>query len=119
MINPSGIVTLVAIKGGAQMLIGFDPEPGNYDLYTPPRAVLEHGDTYDFFCPVCHSDLKSDRHPNLCELIQYEDGVRKTLLFSRIAGERATYVIGGEDRPARHGEHNDRYDDDTIDITIE
>ena len=111
MVNPGGMVTLVAISGGAQMLVGFHPEPGNYDLYKPPGAEFEQGDTWDFFCPVCHTNLKSEDHENLCELIQIVDGVRKRLFFSRIAGERATYVIKDKYEIESHGDHSERYDD--------
>jgi len=119
MLNPGGIVTLVAMKGGTQLLVGFHPEPGNYEMYTPPGVDFVHGDRWSFHCPVCHGSAASDRHANLCELIQYEDGVGKTLLFSRIAGERATYVVRDDDRPARHGPDHDRYNDTTIEIVIE
>lgn len=119
MLNPGGIVTLVAMKGGTQLLVGFHPEPGNYELYTPPGTAFEHGSRWSFHCPVCHGSAASERHANLCELIQYEDGVRKTLLFSRIAGERATYVLREDRSPARLGPDHDHYDDVTIDITIE
>jgi len=119
MLNPGGIISLVAERNGKRTLIGFPPEPGNYILYTPPRTAFNHGDTYDFLCPVCHADLISRRHRNLCELTLYEDGIRKTVLFSRVAGERATYVLkDDETRPSRHGEHHDKYNDDTIDIDV-
>ena len=111
MLNPGNMVTLVAINGGAQMLVGFHPDPGNYDLYKPPEAEFEQGDAWDFFCPVCHTNLKSDTHENLCELIQIEEGVHKRLFFSRIAGERATYVVRDEIGIEKHGDHADRYDD--------
>lgn len=120
MLCPGGIISLVATRGPKRILIGFPPEPGNYALYTPPGITFNHGDTWDFACPVCHKDLLSRRHGNLCELVLYENGIRKTVLFSRVAGERATYVLkDDEHRPSRHGEHNDRYNDDTIDITVE
>ena len=119
MLNPGGIVTLVAMKGGTQLLVGFHSEPGNYEMFSPPGARFAPGERWSFHCPVCHGSVASDRHPNLCELIHYEDGARKILLFSRIAGEQATYVIREDDSPRRHGPHHGNYNDETIEITVE
>jgi hypothetical protein len=104
------MVVLVGIFGGAQMLIGFHPEPGNYSLFLPPGAELEHGDAWSFHCPVCHSSLVSDLDPNLCALDLEEDGAMKRVLFSRICGEHATYVVADNGTPAAHGEDREDYE---------
>jgi len=112
------MVVLVGLFGGAQMLLGFHPEPGNYALYLPPGAELEHGVMWTFHCPVCHGSLVSDLNDNLCALDLDEDGAKKRVLFSRIAGEHATYVISGENVAAALGEDQDAYDE-TVKINIE
>jgi hypothetical protein len=120
MLNPAGVVTLVGVFGGAQMMIGFHPEPGNYELFAPPEARFERGDRWNFYCPVCRSNLQSEGNPDLCELIQYEGDERKRLFFSRVAGEHATFVVGDESsarRAERHGEHAEKYDT-TVDLII-
>jgi hypothetical protein len=112
------MVVLVGLFGGAQMLIGFHPEPGDYTLYLPPGAELERGETWTFHCPVCHGSLVSDLNENLCALDLDEDGVKKRVLFSRIAGEHATYVVSGGDVAMALGEDVDEYED-TVTIRIE
>jgi hypothetical protein len=117
VLNPAGVVTLVASRDGTRLLLGFHPEPGNYQLFLPPGAALNDGEEWGFFCPVCQVSLACSDHRKLCELIQVVGKERRRLLFSRIAGERATYVLCGEDDVVeRHGDHADRYDD-TVRLT--
>jgi hypothetical protein len=117
VINPGGIVMLVAAQDGARMLIGLHPEPGNYELFLPPGFVPIAGSEWDFYCPVCQASLTCQDHRKLCELVQIVGNERRRLLFSRIAGERATYVLCDDDGIVeRHGDHADRYDD-TVRLT--
>ena len=118
VVNPGGgMVVLVGLFGGAQMLIGFHPEPGDYTLYLPPGAELEHGNIWSFHCPVCHGSLQSDLNENLCSHDLDENGAKKRVLFSRIAGEHATYVVSGDTEAISLGEDQDNYDD-TVKIKI-
>ncbi|MCK9459775.1 MAG: hypothetical protein M0R80_09070 [Proteobacteria bacterium] len=111
-INPGGVVTLIASRGSVTILLGFNPEPGNYDLFLPPGIALPPGTEWSFSCPVCRADLASAEHDKLCELVLMVGTERRRLLFSRIAGEQATYVLRGDAALVeRHGEHSDRYDD--------
>jgi hypothetical protein len=119
VVNPGGgMVVLVGLFGGAQMLLGFHPEPGNYALYLPPGAELERGETWAFHCPVCHGNLVSELNENLCALDLDHDGVKKRVLFSRIAGEHATYVVSGETDSEGLGEDRSAYEE-TVKIQIE
>jgi len=112
MINPGGVVTLVASRGTVTILIAFNPEPGNYDVYLPAGFALPPGTEWSFLCPVCHADLTSADHARLCELVLFVGTERRRLLFSRIAGERATYVLRGDSSIIESlGDHSDRYDD--------
>lgn len=118
VVNPGGqMIALVAMRAGSQLLIGFHPEPGNYDVYLPPGVDLPPGSVWSFHCPVCHFSLESVRHANLCELEFDDGGARKWLLFSRICGEHATIVIDDSREAVGHGEHIREYDT-TLTITI-
>lgn len=107
----SDLVVLLASNGGASMLMGFSTEPGNYELHLPPDARIDPGSIWDFNCPVCRASLRHAQHENLAELALDEEGQRKRLLFSRVAGEHATYVITESDQAISHGEHKETYDD--------
>jgi hypothetical protein len=119
-VSPAGqMVVLVGIFGGAQMLIGFHPEPGDYTLFLPPGAELERGDRWSFHCPVCHSSLESGLDENLCALDLEEGGAKKRVLFSRICGEHATFVIAGDTEPLALGEDAELYDTTKVMIVKE
>jgi len=110
-VNPAGPVTLVAVREGVRTLFGFHPEPGNYENYMPEGMPYIPGERWDFLCPVCHGDLRCANHETLCELIQKIGPTRLRLLFSRVAGERATYVISEKAETTSMGQDADRYDD--------
>jgi len=110
VVNPDETVILVCGRGDWKFLIGLHPQPGNYTVYMPPGAELESGLRYDFYCPVCRKSLVSDEHHNLCSLIIWQGDTRRRVLFSRIAGERATYVVMDKSLEERHGADSVNYD---------
>jgi len=105
------MVVLLAMRAGSTLLIGFNTEPGNYEIYLPAGIKIEPGTVWDFHCPVCRASLKHAQHENLAELALDEKGQRKRLLFSRVAGEHATYVITESEQATSLGEHHQTYDD--------
>jgi hypothetical protein len=122
MLNPDQTVVLLAIQGDRKLLIGFHPEPGNFDVYLPPDVTLAEGERWDFHCPVCRESLRSGELENLCELRMSEQGRKHRVFFSRVAGEHATFLVseaepearvdaGPAARPEamRHGEHVGAY----------
>jgi len=58
MLNPDRSVILTAAHGDTRALIGFHPQPGNYEVCLPPGVRAEKDSRWDFFCPVCQG--KSD-----------------------------------------------------------
>ncbi|MBW2258325.1 MAG: hypothetical protein JRI25_27520 [Deltaproteobacteria bacterium] len=105
MLNPEAGIVLVAARGEARVLAGFHPEPGNYEVHFPPEVSIEGGDIWTFSCPVCHADLVSAENENLCALHLRVGEERQQVLFSRIAGEHATYVVAGGEVAEQHGDH--------------
>ena len=94
ILNPHHDITLIAQRGDEKFLVGFHPEPGNYEAYLPSNLKTEKGELWCFSCPVCGQDLSADEEGDLCEL-ELQEGVEKLkVLFSRIAGEKATFVVG-------------------------
>ena len=68
MLNPDETVVLIGECGPHRILIGFHPEPGNYRAYLPPEFNLQEGSMWEFSCPVCSRDLRTDFAPELCAL---------------------------------------------------
>ncbi len=113
MLNPDKTIILTAARGGERVLIGFHPEPGNYELFLPPNVSLTEGEHWDFFCPVCRENLVTGELEELCELRMMSDTEERQVFFSRIAGEQATIVVAKTEATPKvikqHGEHATRY----------
>jgi hypothetical protein len=101
MLNPDETVVLVATQGTRRVLIGFHPQPGNFDVFLPPDVTLAEGERWDFHCPVCQESLRSGELENLCELRMSEQGRKHRVFFSRVAGEHATFLVA-EGEPVAH-----------------
>ncbi len=94
ILNPGSNIILVGRREGIESLLAFHPEPGNYELKVPHNVAINNGDSWEFFCPVCHADLKTTHEENLAVLDMTDgSGEWYRVLFSRIAGEHATFVI--------------------------
>ena len=111
MLNPDQTIILTASQGDRRVLIGFHPEPGNYELFLPPDVSIEEGDHWDFFCPICRENLVTGELEGLCELRMHRDAEESRVFFSRIAGERATIVVSQSKHAVKekHGDHAERY----------
>ena len=109
MLNPDETIILIGEHPRGRTLIGLHPEPGNYQIYLPPGTPLNQGDTWSFFCPVCQKSIVTEENDNLCGIELVEGNQTRTVLFSRIAGEKATFVVAGERLENSHGEHVERY----------
>ena len=109
LLNPNETVVLVAQRGDDRMLIGFSPEPGNYEIFVPPGMPIEAGSRWDFFCPVCRADLVIEDSPNLCALDMVTGSETARIMFSRIAGEKATFVLAQRRVQARFGDAAENY----------
>lgn len=111
-LNPRDYIILVGNPSGSEqrVLIGFHPQPGNYELHLPPGAEPEQGQRWDFRCPVCHQDLTAAGDDKLCALDMLdEQGEQRQVLFSRIAGDRATFVVADRRIEQQFGERAQEY----------
>ncbi len=114
MLNPNDTVNLVAAFDSKRVLIGLNPKPGNYELYFPHGVTVNKGTAVDLFCPVCHANLKSKEKENLCVLEMLGTDEPQQILFSRILGEEATYVVSPDRVKEKHGKHTEKYDKDVM-----
>ncbi|MBK9292346.1 MAG: hypothetical protein IPM52_12070 [Bacteroidetes bacterium] len=80
------------------MLLLMNPELGNYQTLHHPAHHIEEGKAFEFYCPICHQELKSDLNPNLVMVLMKEENSKTfELHFSRIAGQKSTYKIMGKE----------------------
>ncbi|MGD0582968.1 MAG: hypothetical protein ABR974_08505 [Bacteroidales bacterium] len=65
----------------------------------------------DFMCPVCRGDLTATGiHRNLVRIIMINSkNIEFDVYFSKICGERSTFVIKENDIIEKHGENSSAY----------
>ncbi len=86
------IVLSVRLKNKQNGLLLFEKILGDYNIKKQDILHYREGELVEFFCPICHTTLQSKAHPNLARLIMVQDEMDEfEILFSRIAGEHATY----------------------------
>lgn len=108
-LNPDRNIVLRAEREDRRILVGFHPQPGNYEVELPPGEAMEPGTCWTFSCPVCDHDLVSELSEELCALDMSLHDERHRVYFSRIAGEKATFVVSAEGLLTDHGVHTDRH----------
>ena len=93
-LNPGPRIILLGRYKGESGLFAFNPEPGNYETDLPAGIGIHPGEVWDFLCPACHGDLSFPGGRELAAL-DMKDGVGnwRKVVFSRVAGEQATFVI--------------------------
>jgi hypothetical protein len=88
------VVFSTRTKQGQVGLILLSPQLGNYKVVGHPSYDMKEGDIIEFFCPLCHVQLTSEKNENLAKIIMIDDELRESeILFSKISGERCTYKI--------------------------
>ena len=111
VLNPGTKVVLLIKNNGDCEIILLSPDLGDYTVVYPLSFEPELGRRYDLLCPVCHHDLTSDINENLVELeAETVDGRFEKVGFSRVYGERATFVGSGPNHVTLYGDHATRYD---------
>jgi len=84
-------------QDGRKGLILLHSELGNYKVRHNPHYDITAGMKFEFHCPVCHHPLATDINKNLSRVIMVDPGNKEyEVLFSKIAGEKSTYCLIGE-----------------------
>jgi hypothetical protein len=99
------VIFKIEKSSGEKGIIELNPKVGKYSYKCEPNMVFEKGEEMDFFCPACRINLKSERFPNFVKLKLYvSKDVYFDMLFSRVFGDRRTYVIT-EDMTEKYGDN--------------
>lgn len=104
------IVFSVKVNSEQKGLILFEKELGNYEIKKHDLIQYEKGDLVGFYCPICHENLAADDvNSNLAKVLMVdEDENEYTIIFSKVAGEHATYKVSSSDIEA-FGEDKEKY----------
>ncbi|MEA3448217.1 MAG: hypothetical protein U9Q98_07180 [Bacteroidota bacterium] len=105
------LILVVKAENGKSDLVVLSPELGNYNVKTNPGFEVEKGKKYEFYCPVCNTELASDVNENLSHLHMIDaESNEYEVMFSKIAGEQCTYTLIGEN-VKMYGEDSGNYID--------
>ncbi len=95
-VKTSIILAATKVNSSKRGLIFLNPELGNYTVTTHPSFSLEEGQEYLITCPICHSQLNSQKYAHLVRIIMIDEQNKESnIYFSNIAGEKCTYKITG------------------------
>lgn len=80
-------------------LIMLNPKIGEYDYKHHPNFSLEKGESVDFHCPICHTNLTAAKNKDYAMILMVvnEDNCDYELYFSKKAGNKSTYVVAKEE----------------------
>jgi hypothetical protein len=110
LLNPGSEVVFVVEHQGERAIVLLSATLGDYSTKCPPNLSVEPGTLCTFRCPLCNADLTSSLDEKLVDIVaRTDDGGSVRVSFSRVYGERATFVFA-EDKVERYGEHASRYD---------
>ena len=90
---------------GESGIIELNPKVGEYSYKCEPEMHFEENEAIEFYCPACKKNLQSKKFPKFVELkLHVTDTIHFDMLFSRIFGDRRTYVIT-EDMTEKYGDN--------------
>lgn len=89
------IILSARADSGQRGLVLLTPDLGDYRALKHPDFNIEPGEHVDFFCPVCHANLIVEKEgKKFTRIMMLDVGEEFEVMFSQIAGEKATYVVG-------------------------
>jgi hypothetical protein len=113
-VKTSIVLSATKINSSKRGLIFLNPEMGDYTKTTHPSFELEEGSEYIINCPICHSQLNSQKYPHLVRIIMKdEDGKESDIYFSGIVGEKCTFKLSdtGVEKTGPDAQLYDKYFD--------
>jgi hypothetical protein len=103
----AGII-LIGQHEKLRSLFVFDTRLGSYSHEVADPIEVPPGTVWEFFCPVCGADLTSKHSKRLAGLTMVVGETTRRIMFSKVASEHATFVLGGEELE-QHGEDSKAY----------
>jgi len=103
-------IALVAERDDQRGLMMFDAAPGDYRVFVPRGLEVVEGDTWRFCCPVCGESLTVEHNRSLARITLLDMMGEHAVFFSRIAGERATFVAKADGAIDSYGDHKTLYE---------
>jgi len=109
-VSARGGVVVVGELAGSKVLFFFDPRPGCYGYEVAEGIEVPAGEMWEFSCPLCRANLTTKFNKKLARLDLVDGDEVRRVVFSKVADEQATFVLGGDDLEA-HGRDSISYID--------
>ncbi|MBI9038774.1 MAG: hypothetical protein JEY97_11625 [Bacteroidales bacterium] len=110
-INPNqNIILSTKTKHNHVGLVLLHEEMGNYSVIVSPSLKIEMGEVVEFFCPVCHESLNTEKGEHFATYIRVDDKNKESnIIISRKHGEECTYKIDETKKVESYGEYAKKY----------
>lgn len=97
-------------------LLMMSPHVGEYNYHHHDKFQLEKGEMVDFECPICQTDLTSEKAKDhaMIYMVEQEDNMEYELYFSKVSGHESTYVVA-HDNVETFGDHAIDFEDLLLD----
>lgn len=77
-------------------LVLLHEEIGNYSIQMSASISIELGNIFDFFCPICHETLNTEKGEHFAHFIRIDNsGMESKIIISRKYGDQYTLKITG------------------------
>ena len=110
-INPDQNIILSAkARKNHVGLVLLHEEIGNYSVIVSPSFKVKIGETVDFFCPVCHESLNTEKGGHFATYIRIdEQNIEANIIISRKYGEECTFKVDETKIVESYGECAKKY----------
>ena len=84
----------VKTEEGIEASLYLSTIPGVFGYQSDQNLLLNTGDSIEFYCQSCSSNLQSESHPQYVEVsMKVSDDIVFEVFFSPVYGEKVTYVM--------------------------
>ncbi len=110
-INPDQNIILSAkAKKNRVGLVLLHEEIGNYSVIVSPSFKVEIGEIVDFYCPVCHKSLNTEKGGHFAKYIRVDEQNNEAyIIISRRYGEKCTFKVDETKKVESYGECAKQY----------
>ncbi len=104
------IVLKAKNNSGRKGIVFLHTSLGNYSSKFSSEFTIMEGETVKFYCPLCNHNLTNLKNEKLAHFTMVDaDEKEFTVVFSKIYGEKCTYVVKEKEVLKSYGDHLNIY----------
>ncbi|MEN8224702.1 MAG: hypothetical protein ABFS05_05005 [Bacteroidota bacterium] len=106
------ILSAKSVKTNKIGLVLLHEEIGNYSVRLSSSLTVEPGEIVDFYCPICHESLNTNKGDSLAKFLRLENDIDESyIVISRAYGEKITFKVDKNKEIKTYGESISRFID--------